>query len=442
MPLSTTIAEPIPNPAGPSRRIETATAVLTALALFALFFSIAVAQIFLGMALLSLLLSRKPVHIPARFGLALAGFLGWTLLSLAFSRDVWDGLPQLRKLFVFLAFVVAYNAFTHPRQLWRITQGVVLGGAVSALYGLGQFVQAYGRITGQGLPFYENYVLHQITGFMSHWMTFSGELMMVLLLAAAGALFGGLSRRIRLGAGLCAAVVGLALLAAFTRGIWLGAFAGLVYLLGRSRPRRLLLLPVALVLLYFLSPAWLQRRSQSIFDPTTFDPTADTAKQSRVVMFWTGLNMIAAHPWLGVGPEQVDAEFLRYKPAEMPLPRGWYGHLHNNYLQVAAERGIPCLLFLLWMIFEVLRSGLTLVRNTAAEARILGHSAIAITIGLLVSGLFEFNLGDSEVLMLYLFLMAVPFAWVRLEREALPASLSPEAAAASLPESRVLPQTP
>ena len=438
----TTLPEPIPNPAGPSSRLEAATAVLTGLATVAVFFSIAVAQIFLGAALLTLLLNPRPLRVPTRFGLALAGFLGWTLLSLAFSRDVWGGLPQLRKLFVFLAFVVAYNAFTHRSQLWRVAQGIALGGAVSAVYGLGQFVLDYRRITGQGLPFYENYVLHQITGFMSHWMTFSGQLMMVLLLASAGVLFGGLSPKMRLGAWLCASVAGLALLAAFTRGIWVGAFAGLMYLLGRSRPRRLLVLPGVLLLLYMLSPAWLQRRGESIFQTTSFDPEVDTAKQSRVVMFWTGLNMIAAHPLFGVGPEQVEAEFLRYRPAEMPLPRGWYGHLHNNYLQVAAERGIPCLLFLLWMIFEVFRSGLTLARGSTSEARILGQSAVAITIGLMVSGLFEFNLGDSEVLMLYLILTAVPFAWSRIEQEALSASLSHEPLPASLPGPGALPQTP
>jgi O-antigen ligase len=247
----------------------------------------------------------------------------------------------------------------------------------------------------------------------------------------------------RLAAWLCAGVAGLALLAAFTRGIWLGAFVGLVYVLWRSHPSRLLLLPGLLLVLYLVSPAWLQRRSQSIFETTSFDPSEDTAKQSRVVMFWTGLNMIAAHPLLGVGPEQVEAEFLRYKPPEMPLPRGWYGHLHNIYLQIAAERGIPCLLFLLWMIFEVFRSGLSLGRSSVGEARILGHSAVAITIGLMVSGLFEFNLGDSEVLMLYLFLTAVPFAWTRIEQEeGLLASLTSEPLPASLPGPGALPQTP
>ncbi|MGH9785938.1 MAG: hypothetical protein ACRD88_17340, partial [Terriglobia bacterium] len=63
-------------------------------------------------------------------------------------------------------------------------------------------------------------------------------------------------------------------------------------------------------------------------------------------------------------------------------------------------------------------------------------------IGLMVSGLFEFNLGDSEVLTLYLALTAVPFAWARIEQEALSAALSPEPFPASLPGPGALPQTP
>ena len=428
--MSTSASERDPSPTQLSDRLETATGVLTGLATCAVLFSIAASQILLGAALLALLLSRRRIRFPARLGLALLAFLTWTILSLAFSRDLWAGLPHLRKLFVFLALVVAYNAYREPRQIWRIAQGIALGGVLSALYGLAQFVLDYWRLREQGLPFYENYVVHQITGFMSHWMTFSGQLMMVLLLVVSGALFGGLSRRMRLGAWLCAAVVTLALLAAFTRGVWLGAFAGVAYLLARSKRRLLWLLPVALLLLYFASPSWLQRRSQSIFDLGT-----DTSNQSRVVMFWTGMRMIAAHPWLGVGPEQVGAEFLRYKPAGMPLPRAWYGHLHNNFLQLAAERGIPCLLFWLWMIFEVFYASLSLARSPGGEARTLGHSVIAITIGLMISGLFEFNFGDSEVVMLYLFLAAVPFAWVRLGQQALPALLSPQALRASLPRS-------
>ena len=291
MPLSTTISEQIPNSDWLYGRLETATGVLVSLATCSIFFSIAVAQIFLAASLLTLLLSRKPVRFPARLGFALLAFLGWSLLSLAFSPDVPQGIPQLRKLFVFLALVVAYNAYERQGQIWKTAHAVILGGAASALYGVVQFVQDYRRITSAGLPFYENYVVHQITGFMSHWLTFGGQLLIVLLLAVSLALFGKLRPGMRWAAWLAAGLAALALLGAFTRGIWLGAFAGLAYLLIQFKPRSLWLLPAAALLLFFLSPSWLQQRGFSIVDTGT-----DTSNQARLVMFRTGLRMISSNP--------------------------------------------------------------------------------------------------------------------------------------------------
>jgi len=422
LPLSTTISEQIPNSDWLAGRLETATAVLASLSACTIFLSIAVAQIFLGACLLTLLLSRKLLRFPTRLGFALLAFLGWSLLSLAFSPDIWESLPQARKLFVFLALVVAFNAYERQGQIRRTVQAVVLAGAASALYGLVQFARDYRQITSEGLPFYENYILHQITGFMSHWLTFGGQLLIVFLLAASAAIFGKLSGAMRWAAWIAAGLAALALLGAFTRGIWLGTAAGLAYLLIRFKPRSLWLLPTAALLLYALSPAWLQQRGLSILNTST-----DSSNQSRVVMLWTGLNMIADNPWLGVGPQRTFTEFLHYKPAGMPLPTAWYGHLHNNYLQLAAERGIPCLLFWLWVLFEVFVLSLTLARSPSSEGRALGHAAVAITIGLMVAGLFEFNLGDSEIMMPYLFLIAAGFAWTRLgSAEHRPAEHRPE----------------
>ena len=72
----------------------------------------------------------------------------------------------------------------------------------------------------------------------------------------------------------------------------------------------------------------------------------------RYVTRRTGIEMIKAHPWFGIGPEMPGKQFQQYLPADikLPLPEGFYGHLHNVYLQYGAERGIPALLAFLWMI--------------------------------------------------------------------------------------------
>ena len=393
-----------------SPRLDAITAVLTALGTIAVLFSIAVSQILIGMALLCLLISRRPLEFPYRLRYPLLAFIGWTLLSLAFSDAPFSGLSQVRKIFIYLIPVLVYNAYQNRRQIQKSFQGVVLAGTIVSVYGLGQFLYDYLKLAREGLPFYKNYVAHQISGFMSHWLTFGAELMLVIVMLLSLLLFFG---RERIGSWwwLCLAPLGLALLASFTRGVWLGTLAGAAYLLIRLRRRVLwLLLPAVILVLYLAAPRWLQQRERSIFDVKT-----DSSNQARLVMLRTGLAMIAAHPWLGVGPERVGPEFLRYKPASLPLPAGWYGHLHDNYLQIAAERGIPCLFIFLWFFVEIIRDGLSWARSDKAEVRAMGNAQVAITISLMVAGLFEFNFGDSEVLMLYLSLIAAFYAWVRLE---------------------------
>jgi O-antigen ligase len=126
--------------------------------------------------------------------------------------------------------------------------------------------------------------------------------------------------------------------------------------------------------------------------------------------------MIQAHPLLGLGPEHVKLHFKEYVPADVThLPEGWYGHLHNIYLHYAAERGIPTLLALLWMLGAMLRDFWRALRKLPpgpSDARFVLQGAIAVMLAILVGGIFEHNLGDSEVLMLFLATMCCGYVGV------------------------------
>jgi hypothetical protein len=69
----------------------------------------------------------------------------------------------------------------------------------------------------------------------------------------------------------------------------------------------------------------------------------------------------------------------------------------------------------LWIFAAFLVRGMALLRRLPAEAAgdralVLGSLAAAVTF--LIAGLFEYNFGDTEVLLLVLALMALPFALV------------------------------
>jgi uncharacterized protein YqgC (DUF456 family) len=108
-----------------------------------------------------------------------------------------------------------------------------------------------------------------------------------------------------------------------------------------------------------------------------------------------------------LGPEQIKAlevsgEFQNWIPADIPrpLPTGWYGHLHNLYVQLAAERGIPAALVMIWLLLKIAVDFIAGARRARdnPDARAILYGAIAMMAGTLAVGCAEYNLGESGVL--------------------------------------------
>ena len=209
----------------------------------------------------------------------------------------------------------------------------------------------------------------------------------------------------------------------FTRSIFLVGFpAGLLYLLWFWKKWLVAAVPIVALIAVLLGPQAIRERVTSVFSP---HGELDS-NEHRSVLRETGLVMIRAHPWLGLGPEQVKYQFEQWVPADArPLPVGFYGHLHNIYLQYAAERGIPVLLALLWLIGKALWDFARALRRKPANpyARVILHGAIAVIIAILAEGFAEYNLGDSEVLTLFLAVVAFGYIVIASDRDA-PASAS------------------
>jgi O-antigen ligase len=165
-------------------------------------------------------------------------------------------------------------------------------------------------------------------------------------------------------------------------------------------------LPVALI--GAAASGLIYHRISMSFSQANFAP--DTG---RVKLLIAGVRMIRSHPFFGVGPQRIHTEFPRYYLG-LDLPE-YYGHLENNVVQLAAERGVLCLAAFLWFVFELYASLISIVRKAADEARWPAVSALAALTGFLVAGVFEYNFGDSEILMLLLFIVSVPFGTLRNE---------------------------
>ena len=120
--------------------------------------------------------------------------------------------------------------------------------------------------------------------------------------------------------------------------------------------------------------------------------------------------MVWDRPLFGTGLDMVKRTYSRY--AHPKAMKKLTGHLHNNLLHIAAERGVPALVAWVWIMVgffrEVVRSPRSFGKGPF-ERRFLAVGGVAAVAGFLVAGLFEYNYGDSEVAMLAYLVMALPF---------------------------------
>lgn len=372
--------------------------------------SIAASQLLLGLGIVLLVAFGRRLEFP-RIWVPLLAFFLWTVLADVLSPDPWGGRAQIRKCFVFLFIPLLYSVFRQQfGKVFCLMVAWTVAATASGLWGLVQYVLKYQHARRTGEDFYITYIGHRITGFESHWMTFGALQLSVLSLLLAQWFFS--SRRMPIWAYASVAVLAIAILLGQTRSIWLATLPSVLYLVWFWRPKMTLAIPVLLVLAFLAGPATMRQRLDSLIHPRE-----DVDSNShRAVTFRTGLRMIKAHPWFGLGPEEIGRNFQAYVPPDVKrLPVGYYGHLHNIYLQYAAERGIPGLLCMLWLIGLTLWDCFTAALRAGpqrSQQRFVLHGAIAVTIGVLVGGLLEYNLGDSEVLMMFVSVLALGYAAV------------------------------
>jgi putative inorganic carbon (hco3(-)) transporter len=374
--------------------------------------SIAGSQLCLGLGIGLMLVFGRRLEFP-RIWKPLAVFFALTLISLLLSPDPWGGRAQIRKFFVFLFIPLIYHVFSRRlSRVYYVMMGWAITATASGVWGLVQFYLKFHRTQITGEDFYTAYVASRITGFESHWMTFGALQLSVLVLLLAHWFFS--NRRLPVWVYGSIFVLGTAILLGWTRSIWLAAVPSTLYLVWFWRRKMMLLVPVAVVLAFAIAPDATVDRLTSLVNPHG----ETDSNEHRIVTFRTGLQMIKSHPVFGLGPEQIGKKFQSYVPPDIPrpLPTGYYGHLHNIYLQYAAERGIPAMLVMLFLIGETLwdaAQGLRQLAPGRSVQRFLLHGSIAFIIAILVEGLFEFNLGDSEVLMMFVTVLALAYAAIR-----------------------------
>ena len=353
--------------------------------------SIAAADILLTIAtilwLIVIVRNHERIAVPPMFW-PLAAYAGATLVAAVFSVDPRVSLIDSKQLVLLVIVPLVYRLLPGRRSLAAVDV-VITVGAMSATYGIIQY-----------LILNYDHLGRRPQGALGLYMTYSGLLMLVMCAAVSRIMF---AKHHRTWAALVLPALVLALIFTSTRSAWVGACVGVGLLFLLRDFRLLALIPVAIGLFLAFAPPRLTARLYSTFslsDPSNID---------RVAMMRSGFRIIKDDPLTGVGPDMVIQVYPHYR--DKTAVNQLNPHLHNVPLQIAAERGLPALAVWVWFIVTLIRDFL---RRRTGEFRSLSNAGLAAIVAMLAAGLFEYNFGDSEFLMLFLVLVTLPYAAERM----------------------------
>ncbi len=339
-------------------------------------------------------------------------------------------LVQVASLLIYFAALLVFT--DSPARLRFVVRTVTIFGFVLALFGLLQhFVnpeQIYWlRTPYQGNPFGPFINSHHFAACM--------ELTLALPL---GLLFAGaIAREQRLLYLFAVALMALALVVTNSRGGILSFACEVLFLFvlggaarrssgrdadeasaGRGRVRAALVrLGAGFVLVLALLSAALMFGGEQSLSRLVGTVNADDPTSGRT-QFWRGtVEVIKAHPILGVGLGAFGVAYTRYDPlhGELRLEQA-----HNDYLQICADAGLVGGLLALFFVIALLRRGLMRLDTTDKFRRGTSAGALAGCGAVLVHSFFDFPLHITSIALLFLMLAALATTDRRVEDETQP----------------------
>lgn len=298
-----------------------------------------------------------------------------------------------------LFYVLLRGNSLSGREMWRILDSFVLGGVVVALYGLGQYVTGEGLITAEaGLM-----RLRSIYGSPNNVGLYLGRVFPVLAaMALVGSGENGSRRRVY---ALLTVPTGLALLLSFSKGaLFLGlpaAMVTIVWIWSRKSGRNpwpwlggLATLGVAGFLLAGQIPQLAGRLD-----------VAGATGVFRVNLWRASLNMMADHPWFGVGLDNFLYEYRGRYIFDAAWQEPNLSHPHNLLLDFGTRVGVFGLAaggWLFWQFLSLIRRAINKIDLgwTPMAVGLAGVAADMLGHGLVDHAFFLVDLAFAFYLML------------------------------------------
>lgn len=323
------------------------------------------------------------------------------ILATVFAFYKWDSFVNSKRL---LLIAVVYLFWTYVQSEKKAAVSVGLLVAVTAFLSI--------------IELFDYSELHPERLFLfQHYMTTGGIKMIVLLLLVPFILHQGTPLRLRLLGVLWAVPIFVALVLTFTRSSWLGFLAGCATI-GIFKNKYVILgLLVAVIVFLLFAPVSLRERAYSVVNPN------HPNNIGRVYLWTTGWKIFIDFPVLGVGDSDLHQIYARYKAPEDIEPGG---HLHNNILMWLVTLGSVGCIVLISLFVKIFSLELSTFRRLKDQwiGGSLALGALAVFVGFHVNGLFEWNFGDQEIIILLWFSVGLALAANRFVRDKLSGAIS------------------
>jgi putative inorganic carbon (HCO3(-)) transporter len=176
-------------------------------------------------------------------------------------------------------------------------------------------------------------------------------------------------------------------------------------------------LTVILILLTLASPFLLPKSVKDWAKEVEYNPLRFMCNDDRVAFYQHSLNMIKAHPVIGLGANTYMKNYKYYK--NYPEYKGVVTidtvYAHNNFLHMAAELGLTGFAVFIWFLIRMFKEAATIQRKLKDNfLSIAALSIIACLIAFLVNGLTESSLYYSRVAAVFWYLIGLIFAFKKI----------------------------
>ncbi|MDP2941124.1 MAG: O-antigen ligase family protein [Candidatus Omnitrophota bacterium] len=336
------------------------------------------------------IIPRTAVNMPVLF------FFIISLLSITHSINLKDSLVggMLRLLlFSSLMFIIAAE-LKDERQLRRVAYSIAASLMLVTFDGLWQIRAGRDFIAGR------EPVLN--LGLMRATASFKDSNLLGIYLSGFTPLLLGLalygeSIRRKVFFYLSAAIALAGILLTYSRPSFLAIYIVLIFFAIARRHKALLIFLVILTLLF---PFFVPQSVKNWAKDVEYNPLRMMCNDDRIAVYRNSLNMIKAHPLIGLGTNNYMKSYKYYKerPEYRNIVTLEYMRAHNMYLEMAAELGLTGLGIFFWMLFRLFAAARAAYKRLEGNyLKIIALSLGACLLAFLINGLTESSFYYSRV---------------------------------------------